>query len=402
MRTHKLIASIAVATCLMGVLVTAGASAQAATAVTWNSSMVTSPQVVVAPISNTQGYVLTAADLRADYPGLTDAQWASLTVTVSTNGVSGPGTVQTDSSGNFVSYTLPANCGTRNWAAFVFLSGPAVDGPLQVGMLHIFENDAVCSYRVPVAASFASQTSMVSSSDLLKSAGAGRIDPAFPGIPTYYSDVWPALSLADASTWTFTTVNTHPQVRLLTATPGAVVATDAAGNIASITPATPSTGYTVTYSLSTATGLFPTTVGTITYTPGATGPTAPAAPTVTALEPDHGPTAGGNNVSISGTNFDPACTVTFDGAPAYVSGSNDTLINVIAPAHSEGPIDVVVTCGGASTEPIGYTYDAPVVLPSPAPEPPAVADPGPPAPATPPTTPPVSSPAPKPLPVVSG
>lgn len=392
----RIASAVAVAALLLGA---SGVSAQAATAVTWDWSMITpalTQVTAIASVSETQGFVLTAADLRADYPSLTDTQWASLTATVTTNGVGGPGTTQTDSSGNFVSYTLPPSCGTRNWAAFITLTGPWASGPGEVGLLHIFENDAVCSYRVPVAASFTAQTSTVTGTDLLKLAGAGRIDPAFPGVPTYFADVWPVLSLTDSSTWTFTAVNTHPQVRLLTATPGAVVATDTAGDITSISPTTPSTSYTVTYSLSTATGLYPTTDGTITYSPDGTVTSAPVVPTITSLEPDHGPTEGGNNVSISGTNLDPTCTVTFDGIPVVITGSLDTLLHVTAPAHVAGMVDVVVTCNGVATAPLSYTYDTPAPVPpvSSDPTPPVVAV-SPPAPVSPPAT------APK-LPVVSG
>ena len=132
------------------------------------------------------------------------------------------------------------------------------------------------------------------------------------------------------------------------------------------------------------------------------------APSVTSLDPNHGPTTGGNPVTIFGSNLDPTvCTVTFDGAPADVSGGSNTFLNVVAPAHAEGLVDVLVTCNGLTSAPIGYTYDAPVVIPVPVPAPPVVSDPTPAAvkppvvtvPAPAPVTPPATAPK---LPVVSG
>lgn len=133
------------------------------------------------------------------------------------------------------------------------------------------------------------------------------------------------------------------------------------------------------------------------------GTPTPVAPTVTSLDPNHGPTAGGNPVAISGTNLDPTCTVTFDGIPAGITSGTATVLNVTAPAHSAGLVDVVVTCNGQTAAPIGYTYEDPIAPPAPGPTPPIV--PGPTPPVVPAPTPPVVSapkPAPPKLPVVSG
>ena len=82
--------------------------------------------------------------------------------------------------------------------------------------------------------------------------------------------------------------------------------------------------------------------------------------TVTAISPSIGSTAGGTSVTITGTGFHNAATVTMGGVeakPFVYQGS----IHLIAPAHGPGVVDVVVTNPG--TEPYtlagGYTYAFP-------------------------------------------
>jgi hypothetical protein len=68
----------------------------------------------------------------------------------------------------------------------------------------------------------------------------------------------------------------------------------------------------------------------------ATGPgftyTAPPTPVITGVSPTSGPAAGGNNVTITGTNFAPPLLVTIGGAPAAVQGTpTGTSVTVKAP-----------------------------------------------------------------------
>ncbi|MEQ1644609.1 MAG: choice-of-anchor Q domain-containing protein, partial [Pyrinomonadaceae bacterium] len=84
---------------------------------------------------------------------------------------------------------------------------------------------------------------------------------------------------------------------------------------------------------------------------------APLTPTVTSVNPNSGPTAGGNSVVITGTNFTGA-TVTFDGLACPITGNTGTQITCTAPAHAAGPANVVVTTSGVpSTPPLVYTYE---------------------------------------------
>ncbi len=86
------------------------------------------------------------------------------------------------------------------------------------------------------------------------------------------------------------------------------------------------------------------------------------APTVLAIDPDQGPTAGGQRVTIVGHGFTPAAAVTFDGRPAthVVVGGGGTAISATTPADTAGPADVVIgQPSGHATLPGGYTYIPP-------------------------------------------
>ncbi len=90
-----------------------------------------------------------------------------------------------------------------------------------------------------------------------------------------------------------------------------------------------------------------------TYTSGAT---------VSALNPNSGPTAGGNVVTITGTNLSNASAVSFGVTPATsFSVVGPTQISAVAPPGAAGTVDVPVTTPGG-TSPTGtsdhYTYVA--------------------------------------------
>lgn len=92
----------------------------------------------------------------------------------------------------------------------------------------------------------------------------------------------------------------------------------------------------------------------------------PAAPTITSMTPQIGPTTGGTLVAIYGTNFVGITMVTFDGVPLVsysVVGSSQ--INAITNSHAAGAIDVVVANSGGSGSLGGvtdFTYAKPVVV----------------------------------------
>lgn len=81
-------------------------------------------------------------------------------------------------------------------------------------------------------------------------------------------------------------------------------------------------------------------------------------PTVTLVTPSSGPPAGGDTVTITGTNFGGATSVTFGGVAAtsflVVSG---TSITATVPAGALGPVSVVVTTpAGSNAANTLYTY----------------------------------------------
>ena len=91
-------------------------------------------------------------------------------------------------------------------------------------------------------------------------------------------------------------------------------------------------------------------------------------PTVSSVSPNAGPAAGGNTVTIDGTNFQSGATVKFGTtASATVTFVSATQLKAVAPAHAAGTVDVTVTTpGGTSAIVAGdhYTYDLPPTVSS--------------------------------------
>ncbi len=95
-----------------------------------------------------------------------------------------------------------------------------------------------------------------------------------------------------------------------------------------------------------------------------------ALPTVTLLNPSSGPTAGGNSVVITGTNFTDATVVKFGtvNATSYVVNSA-TQITAVAPAGTAGTtVEVTVTTPAGTSSIAGtandYAYGPPATAPS--------------------------------------
>jgi IPT/TIG domain-containing protein len=75
-----------------------------------------------------------------------------------------------------------------------------------------------------------------------------------------------------------------------------------------------------------------------------------AAPTVSSVEPDSGSSAGGETVTIKGTNLTEATAVEFGGATATdLDEISATELTVTSPAHIEGTVDVTVTTPGGTS-----------------------------------------------------
>jgi hypothetical protein len=104
-------------------------------------------------------------------------------------------------------------------------------------------------------------------------------------------------------------------------------------------------------------------------------PVLAPAPVLAALSPATGFVAGGDVVSLTGTNFAAGVTVSFGGVAAPVAGTSSTLLTVVTPAQVVGVVDVTVTNpdGQSSTLAGAFTFVPPPPPPPPAPPPSAPA-----------------------------
>ncbi len=102
--------------------------------------------------------------------------------------------------------------------------------------------------------------------------------------------------------------------------------------------------------------------GNVSVSSGITTFTIATVPSVVSVTPNQGTTAGGNAVTIIGTNFTGATAVTFAGAAtAFTVGSN-TVITATTPAGAAGAAAVRVTnAAGPSSIDGSFTYVAPPV-----------------------------------------
>ncbi|UCF80468.1 MAG: IPT/TIG domain-containing protein [Acidobacteriota bacterium] len=79
-------------------------------------------------------------------------------------------------------------------------------------------------------------------------------------------------------------------------------------------------------------------------------------PSLLALTPPMGPSSGGNEVRIYGNSFDPACTVTFGGAPQPFTHDSSSIIRVIAPPDVQQSVEVRVTNPDSQFAVADYVY----------------------------------------------
>ncbi len=113
---------------------------------------------------------------------------------------------------------------------------------------------------------------------------------------------------------------------------------------------------TTTSTTSSTTTLLPSITTTSTTSSTTTPLSGAAAPTVTAVNPNQGPTKGGTAVTVSGTGFEPAgvpgvLSVDFGSTPGtQVAVQSDSQLTVVSPSKTAGTFDVTVTTAlGTST-----------------------------------------------------
>ncbi len=87
-------------------------------------------------------------------------------------------------------------------------------------------------------------------------------------------------------------------------------------------------------------------------------PSAVAAPTISSVAPNTGPTTGGTAITVTGTNLTGTSSVTIDGVAATsVSVVNATTVTAVTPAGTVGAKTVSVTTpGGTASLTSGFTY----------------------------------------------
>jgi hypothetical protein len=174
---------------------------------------------------------------------------------------------------------------------------------------------------------------------------------------------------ANGPTWSFTTTNTQPPPNPVLQSISPTSGTGGGGTLVTVSGANFLSGAIVTMGGTLATDVTVLNSSSITATTPAHGaglvdiavinangqaatlagsynfseiPLLPA-PTVTAVSPNSGTTAGGTTVTISGLGFSPGSTVSFGGASATnVVVNSYTSITATAPAHSAGAVNITV------------------------------------------------------------
>ncbi|MFF0401597.1 IPT/TIG domain-containing protein [Streptomyces sp. NPDC005248] len=81
-------------------------------------------------------------------------------------------------------------------------------------------------------------------------------------------------------------------------------------------------------------------------------------PSLTSLSPNQGPTAGGNTVTLTGTNLGDVTTVRFGTTATAFTIVSATQITATAPAGSEGAVQVTVISPGGTSGGLSYFYVA--------------------------------------------
>ena len=151
----------------------------------------------------------------------------------------------------------------------------------------------------------------------------------------------------------------------------AVANTAAAGTTSGFTYATTADGDVATYDTNVSSAIQPAATQSPSGVSGATAvlieatgagtPPPPTTPTVTAVSPTTGSTAGGTTVNVTGTNFTGATAVDFGSTPGTNLVVNSaTSITVVAPSGA-GTVNVTVTTSSgtsATSTADQYTYSA--------------------------------------------
>ena len=85
------------------------------------------------------------------------------------------------------------------------------------------------------------------------------------------------------------------------------------------------------------------------------------APSITLLSPNHGPTIGGTEITLTGTNFGTSGTVTFDGQNQPTTSYNNSQIKFTLPSGQGTNKSIVVRVSGQNSSATTFSYDGPAI-----------------------------------------
>jgi hypothetical protein len=89
------------------------------------------------------------------------------------------------------------------------------------------------------------------------------------------------------------------------------------------------------------------------------------APKVTQITPQKGTTAGGDSVTLTGSDFSTTVKVLFDKIAGNVTASTNTSVTVITPPHAKGKVDVTIVNDDKQENVVkeGFEYEEPAAAP---------------------------------------
>lgn len=98
----------------------------------------------------------------------------------------------------------------------------------------------------------------------------------------------------------------------------------------------------------------------VTFTYNASAPAG--VPVIAGISPTNGPEAGGQNVTITGTDLGAPTEVLFGSNPATIVSDAPGAVGVVSPPGT-GTVPVTVTTAAGTSSPVAYTYDPPPTAP---------------------------------------
>ncbi|WP_274426302.1 beta strand repeat-containing protein [Chelativorans sp. YIM 93263] len=184
------------------------------------------------------------------------------------------------------------------------------------------------------------------------------------GVGTILNDDFPAPMITDIAPATGTTAGGTTVTITGTELTGATAVTfgGTAANSFTVDSATQITATTPARAAGAADVVVTTPGGSATATGGFTYEVP--APTLSSINPNAGPGAGGTTVTIAGTGLTGATAISFGGTPATsFTVDSATQITATTPAHATGTVDVTVTTpGGSDTLTDAFAFVAPPTI----------------------------------------